>query len=190
MERRANVPTGTPLGRILYISIRIYWSITPTHHGPRVQRNAKTFRTHGSGIRCSPPDAFAVEPAPRNQYPPTGGSSTRWSHMSVGSASLFREGTDVDGYQYKPVAGSGVTGKNFRNREVSSAYHCHFAPEEIARGERAELSRQAVVAERKHPRSRSRRRSVGRKESNGEGGAGSEAAHQHGRPSLLVGHGP
>ena len=105
LERRANVPTGAPRSvRILYISIRIHWSITTTHHRPRLQRNAKTFRTHGSGIRCSPPDAFPVEPAPRNQYTPTGGSSTKWSHMSVGSASLFREGNR---HGWVPVQTSG-----------------------------------------------------------------------------------
>jgi hypothetical protein len=92
---------------------------------------------------------------------------------------------DVYQYQYKPVAGSGVAGKKFRNERCLP-----ITCEEIARGSVTpdELSRQAVVAERKHPRSR--RIVAAAAQSNGESGASSEVAHQHGRPSLLVGHGP
>lgn len=177
--------------RILYISIRIYWSTTPTHHQPRVQKTPKPSEHTDPGSAAPLPTPsqsnLLLEINTHRQVAPVSDGPTCQSVQA--SVTVSREeqgwmGTSTNQWQQ---AAASVTGKKFRNER------CHSAREEIA-GERAELSRQAVVAERKHPRPRSRScpPPFSREEtkgSNGEGGAGSEAAHQHGGPSLLVGHG-
>jgi len=93
LERRANVPTGTWSGS----STLALESIGPSHpliidHDSKETLKPFEHTDLGSAAPRPTPSQSNLLLGTNTLHPPTGGSSTRWSHISVASASLFREG--------------------------------------------------------------------------------------------------